>query len=215
MPKYDNHERLEGVSEQDWREALDELTAYLRWRLKGRTRWGAHSERVLETPALDYYTEEAAARLIEGHWKWQERYSLGQQLVEIAGNLITKQAEKYAREHPNSNIENHENDERASTGSASKFVRRKPELIELMDPEDWPEVVDEDVAEELDETYEMVMQMVSDDEELTVYVRAIRACGHFNELPEYTGFDVKKVYRLQEKLMRRIRKANIERHEKR
>lgn len=26
---YDNSERLEGVSEQDWREALDELTAYL------------------------------------------------------------------------------------------------------------------------------------------------------------------------------------------
>lgn len=33
---YDNSERLEGVSEQDWREALDELTAYLTWRLCGK-----------------------------------------------------------------------------------------------------------------------------------------------------------------------------------
>ena len=50
MPKYDNSERLSTVSDQDWCEALDELTTYLKWRLKGRTKWGAHSEKVLETP---------------------------------------------------------------------------------------------------------------------------------------------------------------------
>ena len=43
--KYDNSERLEAVSDKQWRDALDELTAYLRWRLKGRTLRGAHSER--------------------------------------------------------------------------------------------------------------------------------------------------------------------------
>ena len=43
--KYDNSERLETVSNKQWREALDELTAYLRWRLKGKTQRGAHSER--------------------------------------------------------------------------------------------------------------------------------------------------------------------------
>lgn len=54
---YDNSERLEGVSEQDWREALDELTAYLTWRLRGKTAKGAHSEKVLGMPAFDYYQE--------------------------------------------------------------------------------------------------------------------------------------------------------------
>ena len=53
MAKYDNSGRLEAVGEKDWREALDELTAYLRWRLRGKTRWGAHSERGLGIPALD------------------------------------------------------------------------------------------------------------------------------------------------------------------
>ena len=38
-----------------------------------------------------------------GEMQWRERYSLGQQVVEIAGNLITKQAEKYRREHPRVN----------------------------------------------------------------------------------------------------------------
>lgn len=43
--------------------------------LRGKTQWGAHSESVLETPALDYYTEEAVAKILEGHWKWQDRYT--------------------------------------------------------------------------------------------------------------------------------------------
>ena len=47
MPKYDNSGRLDTFTDKDWREALDKLTAYLRWRLKGRTKWGAHSEKVL------------------------------------------------------------------------------------------------------------------------------------------------------------------------
>lgn len=64
--KYDNSERLETVSDKQWREALDHLTAYLRWRLKGRTRRGAHSEKALGMPAIEYYEEMAVVKLIEG-----------------------------------------------------------------------------------------------------------------------------------------------------
>ena len=95
--KYDNSERLEGVSERQWREALDELTAYLRWRLRGKTQSGAHSEGVLGMPALDYYQEEAVVKLIEGEWLWQERFSLGKQLERIAADLVTKQVKRYER----------------------------------------------------------------------------------------------------------------------
>ena len=35
------------------REGLYALTIYLRWRLRGKTQWGVHSESVLETPALN------------------------------------------------------------------------------------------------------------------------------------------------------------------
>ena len=202
MPKYDNSERLSTVSDQDWCEALDELTTYLKWRLKGRTKWGAHSEKVLETPALDYYTEEAAAKILEGCWKWQDRYTLAQQLIEIASNLITKQAEKYAREHPAA-----PQSEELIVKSEEFVGRRKAEFIELRDPEILPDIMDDDGQEELDETYEMVMRLVRDDKELTVYVEAIRACGHFDEIPAYMGVSVKRVYRLQEKLMRRVRKS--------
>ena len=45
--KCDNSERLEVVSDKEWREALDEVTAYLRWRLAGKTQSGAHGEKEL------------------------------------------------------------------------------------------------------------------------------------------------------------------------
>ena len=87
---YDNSERLETVSDKQWREALDELTAYLRWPLKGRTQRGAHSERELGMPALDYYQEEAVVKLIEGDWKWQDRFTLGKQSTTFSGQQCVK-----------------------------------------------------------------------------------------------------------------------------
>ena len=95
-----NAKRLSGVSEKQWREALDEVTAYLRWRLAGKTQRGAHSEKELGMPALDYYQEEAVVKLIEGEWKWQERFTLGKQLEKIAADLVTKQVQKWERAHP-------------------------------------------------------------------------------------------------------------------
>lgn len=198
---YDNSERLETVSDKQWREALDHLTAYLRWRLKGRTRRGAHSEKALGMPAIDYYEEMAVVKLIEGEWKWQERFSLAKQLEKIAADLVTKQVQKWQREHPNSSLELR--DESLEFAVA----RIKPEFIELRDPEMLSDTMDDDGAEEQDETYNVVYALVEDDEELTIFVSAIEHCGNFKDLPEHTGWEIKKVYRLMEKLMRRIRAA--------
>ena len=199
--KYDNSERLETVSDKQWRDALDELTAYLRWRLKGRTQRGAHSERELGMPALDYYQEEAVVKLIEGDWKWQDRFTLGKQLERIAADLITKQVQKWEREHPWLT-------ENGEVKSGEQVPQRKPELIEFTDDIDqYSDILDDDGQEEMDETYDVVYGLVEDDEELTVFVSAIEHCGNFKDLPEHTGWEIKKVYRLMEKLMRRIRAA--------
>lgn len=206
---YDNSERLDGVSEQDWREALDELTAYLTWRLRGKTAKGAHSEKVLGMPAFDYYQEEAVVKLIEGDWKWQDHFTLGKQLEKIAANLITKQKERYARNHGITVDESTEDGILKSDVGGLKdevTLRRKLQLVELRDPEMLPDCIDDDGQEELDETYAVVMALVADNEELTLYVQAIQECNSFFDLPERMGIPIKRVYRLQEKLMRRIRR---------
>ena len=196
---HDNSVRLERVKDREWREALDELTVYLGWRLYGKTETGAYSEKELGMPALTYYQEEAVVKLIEGEWKWQERFSLGKQLERIAASLITKQCEKYLRAHPNMT-----EDGRCLEGDI--VLLRKPEVIVFTDDiERYGDVADEEDA--CDETRDKVFELVADDEELTQYVEGIVMCESFKELPGYLGISLKRCYRLQEKLMRRIRRA--------
>ena len=196
-----NAKRLSGVSEKQWREALDEVTAYLRWRLAGKTQRGAHSEKELGMPALDYYQEEAVVKLIEGEWKWQERFTLGKQLEKIAADLVTKQVQKWERAHPLQM-------EDGRSKMEDVVPLRKPELIEFTDDiEQYGDTIDDDGQKELDETYEKVFVLVADDKELTLYVEAIVHCNRLDELPGYLGVTIQKVYRLQEKLMRRINRA--------
>ena len=211
--KYDNVSRLERVGEKEWREALDEVTAYLRWRLKGKTKRGAHSERELGMPALDYYQEEAVVKLIEGDWLWQERFTLGEQLVRIATDLVSKQVKKWEREHP------WLTEDGTPKTEHEMISKRKQDLIELTDDMgQFAGILDDDGQEELDDTYNLVYELVEDDEELTIFVSAIEHCGNFKDLPEHTGWEIKHVYRLMEKLMRRIKRwkclQNIERSER-
>ena len=195
-----NAVRLDRVTDKQWREALDELTVYLNWRLAGKTKRGTHSEKELGMPALDYYTEEAVVKLIDGEWKWQERFTLGKQLEKIAADLVTKQVQKWLRAHPLLT-----EDGRCKMDDV--VLQRKPELIEFTNDIDrYGEVMEGD-DDEMDETYNVVYGLVEDDEELTIFVGAIEHCGNFKDLPEYTGWEIKHVYRLMEKLMRRIRSA--------
>jgi hypothetical protein len=170
---YDNSERLEGVSDKEWREALDQVTAYLRWRLAGKTQRGAHSEQALGMPALDYYQEEAVIKLIEGEWKWQDRFSLGKQLEKIAADLVTKQVERWKRSHGITELGKYGTTDDTDFTDEARVRRKVPEFIELREPERLPDVADPSTGsgtekEMLDETYEMVYGLVADDEELTI-----------------------------------------------
>lgn len=200
---YDNSDRLSRVTEKDWREALDQLTAYLTWRLRGKTARGAHSEHALGMNAFDYYQEEACVKLITGQWRWQPRFSLGKQLEKIAADLITKQCQKWLREHPMLTEDGSRKDPNAPS---FRPMSRNLDLIEYTDDlEQYADIADE--QDSIDETYDIVYGLVDDDEELTLFVSAIEHCGTFADLPAYTGWPIKRVYRLMEKLMRRIRAA--------
>lgn len=101
-----------------------------------------------------------------------------------------------------------ENEDEDENRHEEQFAQRKPELIEFTDDmEQFAGVMDDDDQEELDETYNLVYALVEDDEELYAFVGAIESCGSFKDLPAFMHCDAKHVYRLMEKLMRRIRSA--------
>ena len=122
-------------------------------------------------------------------------------------DLVTKQVKKWEREHPWL-TEDGKLKQEPSMDSEQVILQRKPEVIEFTDDmEQFAGILDDDGQEELDETYDVVYGLVADDEELTIFVSAIEHCGNFKDLPEHTGWEMKHVYRLMEKLMRRIRSA--------
>lgn len=219
-----NKERLKEAGPRVWDEAVKELRPYIRWRLKGKTRYGAHSEKALLVPAEQYYEVEAVIALLEGRWKWQERYTLAEQLKEIAGNLMTKQVERYKREHPSAkvigdglSVIEDSADADLSDDNLSRIrelencggFRKKAEFIEYRgDMEIYGDVMEDDEQERLDETYERVLKMVQDDVELTRYVEGMRMTAHLRDMPEVTGFTIEMCYRLQEKLVRRVRRVS-------
>lgn len=198
-----NQARLKEVSKEEVQAALKSLREYVIMKLKGQTLYGAHSVSNLTEDAVDHYVQSAWQKLCEGDWKWQDRFTLGKQLERIAAGLITKQVQKWEREHPFLT-----EDGRCKRDDV--IPERKPEMIEYTDDmEQYSEMVDDDGQEELDETYDVVYALVADDEELTLFVSAIEHCGNFKDLPEHTGWEMKKVYRLMEKLMRRIRRSKL------
>ena len=95
MDQTQQKEILQHISDAEWREALKILGVYIIRQIRGRTRFGAHSESVLGMSPLDYYTGEVIEALFSGAWKWKEETSLAEQLKLIAWSKISAQVQKY------------------------------------------------------------------------------------------------------------------------
>jgi hypothetical protein len=175
-------EKLNAISDKEWREIVDKLTIYVYFKLKGRTLFGAHSERNLGVNPVDYYVIEAIGKLYSFEWKWQfEKYSILEQLERIIGSLISKTVEKYKSREDieiNKNIEN---------------------ITDIAECES---------VDILNERYlifrEALEKCSIDDEELQLYIMAFDECNTFNEMQVTLGFEKKKLYALQKKLTRRL-----------
>ena len=168
--------RIQRISDAEWREAIKKLGVYILRTIRGKTKYGAHSELVLGMSALDYYTGEAIEALLSGEWEWKEEMMLYDQLTRIAWSKISAQVEKYKRR-----MELHSTVE---LNMASN----------VLNPED--------VSEE----YYMICQEAAlGDDELESYVKAVHRCNTFDEVCSEMGISDKKyIYNLQRKLKRRI-----------
>lgn len=178
MERIEQLERLQCISEAEWKKALKSLGVYIIRQIRGRTLYGAHSESVLGMSPVDYYTGEAVEALFTGKWKWKEDVSLEEQLKSIARSKISAQVQKY---------------------------RTRKDILSPYDlGEAETKVTDED--EESKEMYEICMAAAKGDDELELYVQAVHDNNSFKDICSNLGIsDPKLVYNLQRKLKRRIK----------
>ena len=169
-------ERIQRITEAEWREALKELSVYIMRRLHGRTKYGAHSQSVLGMDPLDYYIGESVSALLSGEWKWKDDHPLSDQLQRIAWSKINKQVKQY---------------------------ELRKSVLSTLDLDSSADIATPD--EESDIFFEECQRAANGDMELELYVQAIHDCNSFEEICEDLGIaDRQYIYNLQRKLKRRI-----------
>lgn len=178
--KHIQKQRLEAVTDPEWEEALKVLNAWITWRLRYRTAYGAHSERELGHAAVDFYMKEAYLKLAEYVWKWQDDLALADQLIRVASSLIQKREEKYVR--------------RAEAGCLRADV--DAEFMRGLDAEE---------ERLLDVAYEKAEAAVKGDAELEQFLEAIRMCDSCDEMCVYLDIDKRMIYNLRKRLIRRLK----------
>lgn len=175
-------QHLNSITDIEWWDVVDKLTTYVHFKLKGRTLFGAHSEKILGGNPVDYYVDEAIGKLFSLEWKWQfEKYSLLEQLQRVVGSMISTNVEKY------------------KTKKEDIILMEEDKLISM----EKSEINDYDV--EYYEIFKNALEECSkDDEDLQLYVMALDECISFDEMVTATGFEKKKLYVLQKKMTRRV-----------
>lgn len=177
--------KLESVTDAEWESAMKTLSDYITWKLRGRTRYGAHSEAELGQRAVSFYMREAYMKLADYLWEWKDNHTLEEQLMRIASSLIRKREEKYIR------LQSRE----------ISFVGLSDRMEQVI-----PGGLEPEEEKLLDVAYEKAEAAVKGDAELERLIEAIKVCGNCNEVCEYMGCDKATIYNIKKRFIRRLEK---------
>ena len=177
-------ERLHAIKDKEWLEVLDKLTVFVRFKLKGKTIFGAHSEQNLGVEPIEYYVDEAIGKLFSLEWEWQfEKHSLIDQLKRIVGSMISTNVENYRKKK-------------------EKVLPTENETLSVLAEKVNVNNKNNDVNYQL--FTEALEKCSQDDEELQLYVMALDECNSFDDMSIELGWEKKKLYSLQQKMTRRV-----------
>ena len=176
--------KLERVTDAEWEKAMATLSDYITWKLRGRTLYGAHSEKELGQRAVSFYMREAYLKLAEYVWEWKEEHTLEEQLMRIASNLIQKREDKYRR----------------NAGLGFKIQDSRLDIEAVI-----PGGLEPEEERLLDVAYEKAEAAVKGDAELERFLEAIAACNSCKDMCEYLNCDISAIYNTKKKFVRRLK----------
>jgi len=89
-----NHGRIASLCEADWKVALKKCKDHIKWKLRQKTLYGAHTASRLGTDPVEHYLEISFEKIFSGEWEWKDEYSLTEQMIRIANSYISTEVEK-------------------------------------------------------------------------------------------------------------------------
>ena len=195
MEKYfkQNNQRLSDITDDEWIEAIYLCRSAVRNRVKGRTKYGAHSELALGGKADEIYTEQAIDAILEGRWEFKAKFSLKDQLIRIAGSIISTNVDKQKniRDKP---LEIGYIDE--DSNIVDDFYNEELEFSELELRE----------KEKLEKQFLIIEGFANTDEDYREYFECVCEQLKPYEIAELMNRDIESIYRLTENFKKKAKK---------
>jgi hypothetical protein len=182
------------VSDDDWRIYAKKCKDHINIRLGNKTVYGAHSEKNLDMSPFDFYFTGAVTKIIDGTWDWKfESYTLLEQLKRIIDSMISEEVRKY------------------KTPKAQSVKIYSLGELDLFDHiiSDFDIEPNEENENEFIRQIEIVKQAINGDKELELFHLCIECQMKYPEIAQEMQIDIKKAYKLGEKLKEKIRKFNF------
>ncbi|MBS0424094.1 MAG: sigma-70 family RNA polymerase sigma factor [Proteobacteria bacterium] len=186
-------QRFDAVSDDEWRVCAKKCKDHINLRLGNKTAYGAHSEKNLEMSPFDFYFTGAVTKLMEGIWNWKfEQYSLLEQLIRLIDSMISEEVRKYKTPKAQAikvfNVGDHD-----------LFDHLQSDLD--VEPS-------EEYEKEFTRQIEVVKQAIDGDEELLLFHLCVESQMKYPEIAKEMNIDIKRAYKLGEKLKDKARKFN-------
>mgnify|MGYP000645308201 CR=1 FL=1 len=182
-------DKLEQVEEEEWLVVLEKARKHIEIRIKGRTKYGAHSEENLGMDAIDCYVGETIKRLYEGirDWKFETR-SLEVEFIRIIDSIISEEVRKI-KDKPE---------------DATKIISVDPDSFLIEDVEQ----SEENVEKLYEEQVTTIFDAISGDEVLEEIFLLIHDGKTYDEIAKKLDIPKSKIYRAVDKIKRKV-KSNL------
>lgn len=177
--KLKQHSSRELVTDPEWEVGMEVSVKFIAKKLAKMNCGAAMAESNFGMPAAEHFVYGAFDKLYTGVWEWNPHCAVHTQIIKIALSDIHHYLDSWnnSDEHP----QMVEIDERLAN--------------HLTDDMDFMDVV-----------YDIAERAADGDPDLLNYLKAMRRCDDYELIAEEMGVEVRIVYQLQRKLMRRLEK---------
>jgi hypothetical protein len=197
-----NSLKLDEVTPVEWEIAFRKCKAHIIYRLKGNTKFGAHTAEHLGVPALEYYHEYTYSSIIFGHWEWKDDFDLTQQLVRIADSRISTVVESFRKAKAKNEKREKEGKYPLTTGVKSLDIEGT--FYKLTNEE-----IDEEAIAKAEKNYKEIEQHITEskDDDIILFWECIKEGYKRDEIAQLMEKSPKQLDKIREKFLRQIRKV--------
>lgn len=181
-----NQNRIASLSDADWKVALKKCKDHIRWKLKQKTLFGAHSASRLGADPVEHYLGISHEKILFGEWEWKDDYSLTEQMIRIVDSYISTEVEKKKTQKEKS--------------FKTLYKHIEEEFYDLVDP---PDSTEEEAI--FAERLQLIMGAIKGDAQLELFMEAIKERMKRCDVAVILDIQPRQLDKVREKLMRRVR----------